>query len=149
MTNCVERLLNSIGKKALLLLYTEILIKFITLFIFMRSKIPIEDIIDKDLPELPRITRWNKEEIAASLRNVGGNVRLATGRFYTFYEYEIRRAGVLSTPLPGGTFFENLKFYLRPNNMRHRYNIVMLTIDDRFPAVYNILTKLGIPGYRV
>ncbi|MFH0889527.1 MAG: hypothetical protein V1836_00075 [Candidatus Aenigmatarchaeota archaeon] len=71
--------------------------------------------------------------------------RIMQGRYHTPNEYAKWKARVLSTPLPGGTFAENVRFRLRRGTIRARYDLAMLEIEERAPVVYKVLASAGLP----
>ncbi len=58
------------------------------------------EVIDLDFPPIEVTEATRQKMIEYAKRHSVGDVRLATGRFYTTAEYEARRERVLSTPLP-------------------------------------------------
>jgi hypothetical protein len=57
-------------------------------------------VIEKDMPEQPKITEEIRQQTIAHSDRFRGSVRLSTGRFWTDEEYQERRKKVLNTPLP-------------------------------------------------
>jgi hypothetical protein len=59
-----------------------------------------KEIINTDWPELKITERTREMAPVYAQRYLTGNVRFATGRFYTDEEFEKYRQRVLSTPFP-------------------------------------------------
>lgn len=57
-------------------------------------------VIERDMPEQPKITEDIREQTKDHSDRFRGSVRLSAGRFWTDAEYQQRRTKVLSTQLP-------------------------------------------------
>jgi hypothetical protein len=68
--------------------------------VFMKKLLAWRDIVDRPMPEQPRITEKIRSETLKESARFKGGVRLATGRFWTDEEYERARNKVLTAPLP-------------------------------------------------
>jgi hypothetical protein len=51
-------------------------------------------------------------------------------------EYEKYRLRILSTPLPAGSFIENVEFYLRKNTLRRKYDLFKYNVEDLFSRIF-------------
>ncbi len=79
------------------------------------------------------------------LEHVTSRRRIDEGRVITREEFARRKASCLSHPMPGGPLIYDLKYYLSPRTIRHRYNSIMFKLEDRVPKVFQILVSLGLP----
>ncbi len=61
---------------------------------------------------------------------------IISGGYIDTREYEKYRLRILSTPLPGGSFIENMKFYLRKNTIRRKYDLVKYNVEDLFSRIF-------------
>lgn len=96
------------------------------------------------------ITSEDREKIAAFARTHPGthdDVRLAGGRFFTTEERTREKNKLRLTRLKclDDNVLDVIKFYLDPNLLRIRYDNTMFSLCDKYPRLYNLLMKLGLP----
>lgn len=73
--------------------------------------------------------------------------RIERGLYWKPKEWERHRAKVLSTPLPGGSILEDMKFYARKDILKLKYNLIMFALEEKAPVVYKALTFIGLPSF--
>jgi hypothetical protein len=66
----------------------------------MNKTLDWREVIDRDMPEQPKITEEIRQQTIDHSARFRGGVRLANGIFWTDDEYERQRAEVMNTPLP-------------------------------------------------
>lgn len=66
----------------------------------MKNPLDWHEVIERDMPEQPKITEEIRRETIAQSGRFRGGVRLATGTFWTDEEYQRLRTEVMNTPLP-------------------------------------------------
>jgi hypothetical protein len=66
----------------------------------MKTLLRWNEIVSRDMPEQPAITKSVRSETLKEASRFRGSVRLVTGTFWTDEEYQSERTKVLSTPLP-------------------------------------------------
>lgn len=84
------------------------------------------------------------EELCIDCEHVTSSARLDRGLYYTEREWAIRIAKCKTLSLPGTTW-ENIMFNLSRTVLKSRYELFIFSLEDKFPLVYNLLTKMGLP----